>query len=151
MPRFSEGEIDDADDQRRYNLHQGVIAKQMRSRKGQAFLRELIASLEALPEKRLVNDAVAKDGCVCGLGAIALRRRVDAGEDRDAVLADLANVEVDVRDGDEHVSEWAERELGAQQNVASAIAWTTDADEGTITPEQRYERVLSWAKSQVRS
>src|SRR5678815_2196005 len=45
--------------------------RSLKSRKGQAALRRLEAALLALPEPKLIADAIESDGMVCGLGALA--------------------------------------------------------------------------------
>lgn len=107
---------------------------------------------------------VAEDGMVCTFGALALKRRTDAGEPRDAVLADLASVVVHLKDenGEEPEGyvpmwEWAEKQLAAPSQLAWEIVCMTD-DDGQIctgydpeshrpimvdvTPAMRYERMV---------
>lgn len=163
MGRFYEGE--ESDEPGAQGRWQGQLMSQIRGKKGQAFLRELLASLEAIPDKRLTEGAIAKDGCVCALGAVALKRRTDAGESRDAVLADLASINVDVddidHDGGDTVTGWAERELATPELLAIQIPWVND-DGGRryigydaeqrkhnyaeITPEERWARMVRWTK-----
>lgn len=47
------------------------VLSALRGKRGQAFLRDLIAALDAMPEKRLVSgDLQDETGCVCALGAL---------------------------------------------------------------------------------
>jgi hypothetical protein len=55
----------------------GQVASAIRGARGQAFLRELLAALDAMPEKRLVKQEFEADGEVCTLGCIARTRGVD--------------------------------------------------------------------------
>lgn len=56
----------------------GRVASAIRGKRGQAFLRELLAALDAMPEKRLVSNSFQRsDGCVCALGAVAKVRNID--------------------------------------------------------------------------
>lgn len=55
----------------------GQVKSAIRGKRGQAFLRELIAALDAMPEKRLVKQEFEADGEVCTLGCIARVRGLD--------------------------------------------------------------------------
>ena len=71
MSRTWEGESDDPLDRGRY---EAAKRSTLRDRRGQAFLRELIAALDALPRPELSEGALGDSdtGCVCALGAVAL-------------------------------------------------------------------------------
>lgn len=59
----------------------GAVAQATRGARGQAFLREMLAALDAMPEKRLIrNELVRADGAVCALGAVACARGLDASK-----------------------------------------------------------------------
>jgi hypothetical protein len=59
-------------------MWRGQVASAIRGKRGQAFLRELIDALDALPEKVLVEGELQnKDGQVCALGAVGLKRGID--------------------------------------------------------------------------
>lgn len=53
------------------------LASAIRGKRGQAFLRDLLAALDAMPEKRLVRQEFEADGEVCTLGCIARARGID--------------------------------------------------------------------------
>ncbi len=55
----------------------GQVASAIRGKRGQAFFRDLIAALDAMPEKKLVVGALEKEGAVCALGALGKHRGVD--------------------------------------------------------------------------
>lgn len=55
----------------------GQVASALRGQRGQRFLRELIAALDALPEKRLIPDDLEKEGEVCALGSVGRNRGLD--------------------------------------------------------------------------
>jgi len=56
------GYSDDYDDERMAALYRGAVASSMRGKRGQAFLREMIEALDAMPEKRLIADSLRVDG-----------------------------------------------------------------------------------------
>jgi hypothetical protein len=63
----------------------GAVKSALRGRRGQAFLRELLAALDAIPDKALVaNELKDEHGGVCALGAVCAKRGIDtAGVDPD--------------------------------------------------------------------
>lgn len=120
------GELDDRD----LAMWRGRVASAMRGRRGQKLLRDTLAALDAMPEKRLVREElVSADGGVCLLGAAGRLRGVpDIGK-------------IDPEDHDT---------LAARFDVASCliqeIEFINDDGNyfGTETPEQRYERARKW-------
>ena len=62
----------------------GAVASAIRGKRGQAFLREMIEALEALPAKRLITDALVHGNECCAIGAVAMKRGMDvSGVDPD--------------------------------------------------------------------
>src|SRR5437762_7743973 len=57
----------------------GAVKSTLRGRRGQDFLRELLAALDALPEPRLIAEDLQNPvtGEVCALGAVARARGAD--------------------------------------------------------------------------
>ena len=56
----------------------GAVAAAIRGKRGQAFLKEMIAALDAMPEKRLIaNELQTASGGVCAIGSVGLARRLD--------------------------------------------------------------------------
>lgn len=85
-----------ADDYDEYYPNQGQmwwanVERAISGKKGQRALRDLEEALLALPEKKLISGHLALDGQVCTMGALALKKKVDAGEDREEVLRALAD------------------------------------------------------------
>lgn len=118
------------------DLWRGTIASATRGRRGQAFFRDLVTALDAMPIKRLVADELETDeGEVCALGALARARGVTLEPD------DTCDYP----------------KLGDTFNIAAPLAQEVmyENDEGgpyavTETPEQRWERVRKWAAAQIR-
>ena len=54
----------------------GAVASAIRGKRGQAFLREMLVALDAMPDKRLIrNDLVSEDGAkFCALGVVGKAR-----------------------------------------------------------------------------
>src|SRR4051812_16800179 len=74
------GYHDDCDDQWAAIRYQGALKSALRGKRGQSFLRALIEALDAMPEKRLIRDALHANGEVCALGALGLKRGVDMSD-----------------------------------------------------------------------
>lgn len=110
----------------------GAVASAIRGKRGQAFLREMLASLDALEAKRLIANDLAKDGHFCAIGAVGKTRGIDMEnldpEDRDSVAG----------------------AFGISPALAAEIVYVND-EWGTSreTPEARYERVRKWVASQI--
>ena len=51
----------------------GAVASAIRGQRGQAFLREMLSALDAMPEKRLISEELERDGEVCAMGAVGQR------------------------------------------------------------------------------
>lgn len=84
------GYTDDADDIRALNMWRGAVDRSLKGKRGQAFLREIIAALDAMPIKELAADSlVTAEGEFCTLGAVGAARGMDMStldpEDWDAV------------------------------------------------------------------
>lgn len=122
---------DDCDDHWAHIRWRGQLASAIRGKRGQAFLRELVSALEAMPEKRLIAKELRKDGEVCALGAV--------GAARGMALEEL----------DPYDYEILASEFGIAQQLVREIEWENDEAWG-VTPEGRWQRMLEWAKAQIK-
>jgi hypothetical protein len=163
MSRIGYSEEEDYPGQ--FELWQANCRRSLNGRAGQAVLRRLEAALLALPEKRLIADALQDaEGDVCALGAIARHEGVPMPRD------EFADEEVY---GTEDMEEFGEKCLSMPPLVAWKIVCLNDEElsvvtlvtsEGpyrwpaekpkewiAITPERRYEQVLNWTRKQMKS
>lgn len=111
----------------------GAVSAAVRGRRGQAFLREMLAALDALPEKRLIpGNLVDKDGEVCALGAVGRARGVDlsAVDPEDPIAVG--------------------RFFGIAQAMAAEIEFENDEAWGPQTPEKRFERIRNWVVANLK-
>ena len=111
----------------------GAVTSAMRGKRGQAFLRELLTALDALPEKRLIQQELELGGEVCALGAVGRARGID-----------MKNIDPEEYDD-------VAATFGIPQALAREIEY--ENDEGTWkpeTPEQRFERIRAWVVSNIR-
>lgn len=112
-------------------LWRGAVASAIRGRRGQAFLREMLVALDAMESKRLIRGDLVKDGEVCAIGVVGLRRGIDVGEldpvDRDGVAS----------------------AFGIAGALAAEIFYEND-ELALETPEHRYERMRRWVVANIR-
>lgn len=128
------------------DLFRANVRRSIRSRAGQARLRELRDALLALPNKELEADTFA-DGTpeaprVCALGAWALAK---ANGDVAAAKAMVPT------DADDHDTYDALKPHGWPRLVVLDAVWMND-DGGVYrseTPAQRYARVLAWVEREL--
>jgi hypothetical protein len=109
----------------------GAVMSAIRGKRGQSFLRDAVSALEAMPDKRLIAEAlVDPDGEYCLMGAVAAHRGVDVSE-------------IDPEEP-EHVA----ATMGIAAAMAQEIAHENDYRH--YTPEQRYEHMLAWVKAHLK-
>ncbi|WP_311238281.1 MULTISPECIES: hypothetical protein [unclassified Xanthomonas] len=107
-------------------------------------LRDLIAALDALPEKELIAGIVEQDGCFCALGALAHFRGTD-----------LDQGEHGGTDYDFEANRAARRLNIAHQLVQEVVFENDEAGEWRYPhgqhepPEARWERMRAWAVSKI--
>jgi len=68
------GYVEDMDDQWAMIRWRGAVNAALRGARGQAFLREMLSSLDALPEKKLVHGELQDEDGVCAIGAVGRAR-----------------------------------------------------------------------------
>lgn len=109
----------------------GAVKSAFRGRRGQAFLREMLSALDAMPIKRLIHADLERDGEVCAMGAVAAARGMDLAEinpeDRDAV----ANA------------------LGIAEAMAAEIAYCNDEMRYSESSEECWTRMRAWVASKI--
>ena len=116
----------------------GALRSAIRGNRGQRFLRDLVAGLDALPEPKLSAGALEDEetGCCCAFGAVRRYRGADA-----------VPLYFDPREEDLDPPHFAE-----PFDVAKALAWeVVEANEGwstsncEATMRQRWAHVRAWA------
>lgn len=117
-------------------LYRQAVENAINGRRGQAFFRELIASLDAMPEKRLIAGDLRKQGEVCAIGAVGLRRGVD------------------MEKLDPENPEEVAKTFGIATCLAQEIVFENDEREEwrgrSETPEQRWQRMRHWATENLK-
>lgn len=110
----------------------GAVASALRGQRGQAFLRELLAALDALPVKELVEGELEYNGQVCALGAVGKARGIDMSQ-------------IDVYD-----SRLVAHTFGIADAMAREIEWMNDHSLYEITPAKRFARVRDWVAGNIK-
>ena len=112
----------------------GAVKSAIHGARGQAFLREMLTALEAMPRKRLIAGELQEaDGEVCALGAVGLKRGMRMAlidpEDREQVAL----------------------KFGIAIALAAEIMFEND-DGGWLieNPAARWQRMHDWVQSQIK-
>ena len=113
-------------------MYRQAVRRSLGGRRGQAFLREMLEALDALPERRLcVGALVDESGDCCPLGAVGLLRGLEMfwiDEDCPAVVA---------------------KTFGIATSMAAEIAYENDECFYGQTEEERFTRMRSWVEKQL--
>lgn len=118
-------------------LWRQAVDRSIRGKRGQAFLREMAAALDAMPVKALVaDDVVRNDGSVCAIGSVAVARKMN--------VADL-----DIYDPED-----VGNKFGIAKALAAEIAYLNDEEGGLYrrtgeSPEARWARMRKWVADQL--
>ena len=106
----------------------GQVASAMKGKRGQAFLRELIDALDAMPEKRLIAGELQEGGNVCAIGSVGARRGLD--------MSGLDPHDPETLSGAFGIAHQLVREIEFMND--EAVCWNE-------TDEQRWSRMRAWA------
>ena len=114
----------------------GAVKAAIRGKRGQAFLAELLAALDAMPARRLIAEfLVCEQGDVCALGAVGKARGLPA---------------LDLLDPEEH--DLLGNVFGIAPALVAEIEYLNDDDDGYCTeaPEDRWRRMRAWVVKQIK-
>lgn len=111
----------------------GQVASAIRGKRGQTLLRDLLAALDAMPEKALIAHELESEGDVCALGALGRARGMDMTGIDPEEPADVAAA------------------FNIAQQLAREIVYVND-EQGAYreTPEARWQRVRDWVQKKIR-
>ena len=121
-----------------FNLWRGAVDSALRGKRGQAFLRETLAALDAMPEKKLTKDSLHEpvSGEFCTLGVVGAVRSLD--------LRALEN------DDPEGIA----KAFGISRAMAAEIMFVNDDENDwhhDQTSEHRWNRMRSWVVSHIKT
>lgn len=128
-------EPDDSSDQWRQICFRGSIKKAIKGKRGQAFLRELIAALDAMPVKKLIAEELEHEGEYCAMGCVGKARGID-----------MSNL-------DPYDVEKMSKIFGIAPNMIREIEFINDEtvywSNDEIPEIKRWNVVRQWAESQL--
>ena len=111
----------------------GAVTSAIRGARGQAFFRDMLAALDAMPVKELIaSELVSERGC-CALGAVAKKWNIDVSgmdpEDYEQISKTFGIAEAMVRE-----IEYVNDEWGSYSD----------------SPAKRWTRVRAWVAEQIK-
>jgi hypothetical protein len=125
------GLVEDGDNMWNHIRFRGAVAQATRGRRGQAFLKEMLEALDALPEKKLIRgDLATPAGEYCAMGCLMSKRGMDTNE-----------FDID----DYEAIAWA---VGVANALVQKIEYIND-DRRTKTDEQRFQEIREWVVSAI--
>lgn len=126
------GYSEDCDNDWRLICYRGAVTSALRGKRGQAFLREMLAAMDALPEPKLIADDLEQENAVCAIGSVGRARGIS-----------MSNI-------DPEDAESVAILFGIAPALAREIVWENDDGSWrTETPEQRFSRMRKWAESWI--
>lgn len=126
------GYSDDYDDPLSIGRWRAVIASATRGKRGQRFFRDLVAALDALPEKKLVAGKLeTEEGSVCALGALARHKGISCGG-------------LDTYDWDQ-----LGESFGVARQLTQEVMYENDESWMNDSGEKRWQHVRDWAAKQI--
>lgn len=121
------------------NMWRGAVNQAIKGKRGQAFLRETLAALDAMPGKRLTVDSLHEPatGEFCTLGAVGAARAMD-----------LKPLEYSEREG-------IAKAFGIAEALAAEIMFENDeafwGGFGKVeSPEARWLRMRTWVQKHIK-
>jgi hypothetical protein len=115
-------------------LWRGAVRQAVRGRRGKAFLQELVAALDAMPEKRLIAGELIQDGDVCAIGSVGLRRGLDMSK-------------LDVENPDQIAEAFGIAPCLVQEiEFHNDYEWCMGSNR---TDEERWRRMRNWAQGLI--
>ena len=133
------GYSEDCDDYLQLGRWRGRVKSAITGRRGQQFLKDALAALDAMPDKRLVEEELITEADddgqtdVCALGAVLVAKQLPA----------------DKLDPEDHDG------IGKVLNIAPCLVAEVEYenDEGGWheTPEQRWQRMRRWIVSKIKA
>ena len=111
-------------------LWRRAVTSAINGKRGQAFLRELVAALDALPDKVLIAEALAEDGAYCAIGSVGAGRGMD--------MSQL----------DPEYPEGIAQAFGIAPALVREIEWMND--DQPCSPAERWKLVRDWAVRNTR-
>lgn len=117
------------------NLWRGAVNQALKGKRGQAFLREALAALDAMPNKALAADSLQEAGTgeFCTLGAVGAARGMDLKPLEDTEPRQVASA------------------FGIAPALAAEIMFENDESWSyQSSPEVRWSYMRAWLASKIK-
>lgn len=148
------GYSDDEGEPGQFAMWRGQVASAFRGRRGQRLLHDLVAALDAMPDKRLISQHIATpDGAVCALGALGKHRGVDLSRFEQRIESD------GYCNDPEYLSSGMAKEFDVAHQMISEIQYYNDevfdfhyVDNKRVeyTPEERWQKMRDWVAKNLK-
>lgn len=117
-----------SDDCENLELYRAAVDRALRGKRGQAFLRELAAAMDAMPEKVLIaHELVNEKGECCTIGVVCKSRALD-----------VANIH-------EYEPDEVAKAVGIARSMAAEVAFMNDEwASPRELPSERWKRMRKW-------
>lgn len=123
----------------------GAVRSAQNGKRGQAFLRECLAALDAMPEKKLYSGhLVGEDGSCCTMGAVVKARGLEVPEIIREIEAEAE--ECDYQMGE--AADYAADLLDIAHALAREIAYEND-EVCWKSPEERWAHMRRWVANRI--
>lgn len=124
---------DDGEDVLQFGRWRGATLSAIRGKRGQAFLRELLTALDAMPDKQLIHGELqTPEGQVCAIGCLGAARGLDMAK-------------LDVYD-----YEAIAKTLGINEKLVQEVEWINDEwGHGPEGGAARWRMVRKWVVEQL--
>lgn len=154
------GYMEDCDDVLAAGRWRAAVNSAIRGRRGQAFLKELLAALDAMPDKRLVRESLKVDGTQCQYGDADVIVGADELCDGSGTAAPMGAVctlgaigesrGLDMSGLDPENSEAVAHVFGiADAMTREIVYWNDEGGNYRETPEERWVRMRAWVESAI--
>lgn len=133
-----------SDDCENVAMWRGMVASATRGKRGQAFFRALLAALDAMPQKRLITEALqAEDDEVCAIGALGKARGIDMSKIDPECPEQVAPAF--------NIAECLAQEVVYMNDERFDYRWDRQTNKRIeYTPEERWEHMRKWVAEQIR-
>lgn len=113
-------------------LYRAAVERALKGKRGQDFLHEMLQAMASLPEKKLIDHDLEREGAFCAIGTVGKARGIDM------TGIDPENIER------------VARMFGIAESMAREIVYMNDEFLwSNETPEQRFERMRKWIEGEL--
>jgi len=130
--------VNEDNEENTYGLWVGSAKKAIGGKKGQAFLKELRQAILNLPKRELFKDRFNKEGGVCALGALGLKRNMD-----------MCELDSQIENDEPVETKFIAHKFGITPTLAWEIIYANDDERSSVTPSKRYRRFLKWLDKKI--